>query len=147
MNRIYTIGFAEKSAKQFFSLLKGSTGTHLLDIRLNDVSQLAAFTKRDDLAFFLDAILHWPYKHLVNLAPTKSILDDYKAKKISWQDYEKQYLELLATRQIERDFSKDNINGAVLLCSEHLPSFCHRRLAAEYLRSKLGNEIEIIHLK
>ena len=50
---IFTIGFTQKSAEKFFKFLKTSQVKTLIDVRLNNVSQLAGFTKRDDLKYFL----------------------------------------------------------------------------------------------
>ena len=147
--KLYTIGFTKKNAEQFFSLLEKSQITTLLDIRLNNVSQLAGYTKRDDLCFFLKKILNVKYIHSIKLAPTKQILDDFKSNKISWEKYEIEYYKLLEERNIKSlfptivDFNKDTI---CLLCSEEKPTHCHRRLLAEYLKRNLSQNIEIIHL-
>lgn len=147
--KLYTIGFTKKNAEQFFSLLEKSQITTLLDIRLNNVSQLAGYTKRDDLCFFLKKILNVKYIHSIKLAPTKQILDDFKSNKISWEKYEIEYYKLLEERNIKSlfptivDFNKDTI---CFLCSEEKPTHCHRRLLAEYLKRNLSQNIEIIHL-
>ena len=147
--KLYTIGFTKKNAEQFFSLLEKSQITALLDIRLNNVSQLAGYTKRDDLCFFLKKILNVKYIHSIKLAPTKQILDDFKSNKMSWEKYEIEYYKLLEERNIKSlfptivDFNKDTI---CFLCSEEKPTHCHRRLLAEYLKRNLSQNIEIIHL-
>ena len=147
--KLYTIGFTKKNAEQFFSLLEKAQITTLLDIRLNNVSQLAGYTKRDDLCFFLKKILNVKYIHSIKLAPTKQILDDFKSNKISWEKYEIEYYKLLEERNIKSlfptivDFNKDTI---CFLCSEEKPTHCHRRLLAEYLKRNLSQNIEIIHL-
>lgn len=147
--KLYTIGFTKKNAEQFFSLLEKSQITTLLDIRLNNVSQLAGYTKRDDLCFFLKKILNVKYIHSIKLAPTKQILDDFKSNKMSWEKYEREYYKLLEERNIKSlfptivDFNKDTI---CFLCSEEKPTHCHRRLLAEYLKRNLSQNIEIIHL-
>ena len=147
--KLYTIGFTKKNAEQFFSLLEKSQITTLLDIRLNNVSQLAGYKKRDDLCFFLKKILNVKYIHSIKLAPTKQILDDFKSNKISWEKYEIEYYKLLEERNIKSlfptivDFNKDTI---CFLCSEEKPTHCHRRLLAEYLKRNLSQNIEIIHL-
>ena len=147
--KLYTIGFTKKNAEQFFSLLEKSQITTLLDIRLNNVSQLAGYTKRDDLCFFLKKILNVKYIHSIKLAPTKQILDDFKSNKMSWEKYEIEYYKLLEERNIKSlfptivDFNKDTI---CFLCSEEKPTHCHRRLLAEYLKRNLSQNIEIIHL-
>lgn len=146
MLNLYTIGYTEKSAEYFFTKLKNTTAKKIIDVRLNNVSQLAGFTKKNDLAFFLKTILNWEYLYCPELAPTKDILDDYKHKKITWKDYEARYLELLRRRRIERVVTKEILADSVLLCSEKSPEFCHRRLAAEYLNEKFDNFFSIIHL-
>lgn len=45
-----TIGFAKKSAQRFFELLREAGVKRILDVRLNNASQLAGFAKRTDLA-------------------------------------------------------------------------------------------------
>ena len=146
MLNLYTIGYTEKSAEYFFTKLKNTTAKKIIDVRLNNVSQLAGFTKKNDLAFFLKTILNWEYLYCPELAPTKDILDDYKHKKITSKDYEARYLELLRRRRIERVVTKEILADSVLLCSEKSPEFCHRRLAAEYLNEKFDNFFSIIHL-
>ncbi len=143
---IYTIGFTKKSAAEFFRLLKKAGIKRLIDVRLNNSSQLAAFTKKDDLKFFLKEICQAAYIHLPSLAPTKEIIDDYKKKKGSWQEYEERFQALMKEKEIENTLDKSLFNGkTVLLCSEATADNCHRRLVAEYLKENWGN-IEIIHL-
>ncbi len=147
--KIYTIGFTKKNAEQFFSLLEKAKITTLLDIRLNNVSQLAGYTKKDDLCFFLKRILNVKYIHSIKLAPTKQILDDYKNSKISWDKYEIEYYKLLEERNVKKLFSTIvdlNKETICLLCSEEKANHCHRRLLAEYLKNNLSQNIEIIHL-
>ena len=147
--KIYTIGFTKKNAEQFFSLLEKAKLTTLLDIRLNNVSQLAGYTKKDDLCFFLKRILNVKYIHSIKLAPTKQILDDYKNSKISWDKYEIEYYKLLEERNVKKLFSTIvdlNKETICLLCSEEKANHCHRRLLAEYLKNNLSQNIEIIHL-
>jgi uncharacterized protein (DUF488 family) len=98
---IYTIGFAKKKAEEFFGALRRNGIKRLIDIRLNNTSQLAGFTKRDDLQFFLKEICGANYLHEPLLAPTPDILISYKRKKINWQEYEKRFLDLMAERNIE----------------------------------------------
>ena len=142
--RIFTIGFTKSTAESFFSRLKTSGATKLIDVRLNNVSQLAGFAKRDDLRYFAKAICGIGYDHLLSLAPTQGMLDAYKKRRGSWSEYEKQFLGLMAQRQIEK-IDRDQLDGGCLLCSEDKPHHCHRRLVAEYLKDKWGN-VEIRHL-
>jgi uncharacterized protein (DUF488 family) len=143
--KVFTIGFTKKNAEQFFNCLRLPGIVRLVDVRLSNVSQLAGFTKRDDLRYFLREILNIDYVHLPELAPSQAILDDYKKNGGDWATYERKYLELMKTRKAEEMISKEIINGACLLCSESTPEHCHRRLLAEYLRSCWRN-MEIIHL-
>ena len=143
--RILTIGFTKKKAKGFFEALKSAGAKRFLDVRLNNVSQLAGFTKRDDLRWFLDQICHMDYHHISALAPTKEIIDGYKKNGGSWEDYERKFLDLMAERRIEEKIEPELLEDACLLCSEDKPHHCHRRLVAEYLREHWGN-IEIEHL-
>lgn len=143
---IYTIGFTQKSAAEFFGALRRAGIRQLIDVRLNNTSQLAAFTKRDDLQYFLREICGADYHHEPMLAPTKEILGDYKKKQISWEEYETQYVDLLIERTAENTVDRGLFEiPAVLLCSEPTPEHCHRRLAAEYLARKWGG-LEIVHL-
>jgi uncharacterized protein (DUF488 family) len=142
---LYTIGFTKKSAQQFFDTLIKAGVRRVVDTRLNNVSQLAGFTKRPDLEYFLNKIGNIEYVHLLDLAPTKDILDSYKKKGSDWSTYEKQFLQLITERKIEEKVSLDLLDGGCLLCSEPTPHHCHRRLVAEYLSQKLGT-INIHHL-
>lgn len=142
---LYTIGFTKKNAQQFFDTLIKSGVKRVIDTRLNNVSQLAGFAKRDDLKYFLQKIGNIEYTHLLELAPTKNILDAYKKDKGDWEIYEKKFLQLMRDRKIEEQLSPDIVNGGCLLCSEAKPHHCHRRLVAEYLNEKWGN-VKICHL-
>lgn len=142
---VYTIGFTKKSAEKFFGLLRGSDTRRLVDVRLNNVSQLAGFAKRDDLRFFLREICDLDYLHLPLLAPTQEMLDQYKKGGGDWGAYERRFLDLMEERSIESELSRAAIEGSCLLCSEDLPHHCHRRLVAEYLRDRWG-ELSIKHL-
>ena len=142
---IFTIGFTKKNAEIFFTLLANSGVKRVIDTRLNNVSQLAGFTKKVDLEYFLKEIANIEYVHLLDLAPTKNILDDYKKKKIDWKTYEEEFLHLLAKRKIEEKLNPELFDKSCLLCSEAKPHYCHRRLVAEYLNSKWGNA-SICHL-
>lgn len=142
---MFTIGFTQKSAQKFFETLKRAGVKRVIDTRLNNVSQLAGFAKRSDLEYFLKAIDDIEYIHILDLAPTKDILDEYKKQKGNWSVYEQKFLKLMADRQIENRVSPDLADGACLLCSEAKPHHCHRRLVAEYLNDRWGN-VNICHL-
>jgi uncharacterized protein (DUF488 family) len=147
VRKAYSIGFTKKSAEGFFGTLKNAGIQQLIDIRLNNVSQLAGFTKQEDLKYFLKTICGITYRHELSLAPTKEILDAYKKQKGNWANYEVSFLDLMTSRKVENLIPRSMFNlPTVLLCSEPTPEKCHRRLVLEYLKSKWG-DIEIIHLK
>jgi uncharacterized protein (DUF488 family) len=143
--KLFTIGFTKKSARRFFELLRSSGARRIVDVRLNNVSQLAGFAKKDDLAYFADAICAMDYVHLPALAPTQDMLDRYKKEGGTWTAYEGQFLDLMKQRRIEDSVSKEALADGCLLCSEDKPHHCHRRLVAEYLNERWGN-VEIVHL-
>lgn len=143
--KLFTIGFTKKNAEAFFTKLKEAGVRRLIDIRLNNQSQLSGFAKKEDLQYFLREIGEIDYVHASELAPTQDILDAYKKQKGEWEVYEQAFLELMTSRKIENKFTPELFNNACLLCSEHDPHHCHRRLVAEYLRDKWDN-IEIKHL-
>ena len=142
---IFTIGFAKKSACEFFTILKEAGVSTVIDIRLNNVSQLAGFTKKQDLQYFLEEIVRVAYIHKPELAPTKEILDAYKKEHIDWSGYERQFRQLLIERHVENLVTPQLVDKACFLCSEPKPDKCHRRLVAEYLREHWGN-VQITHL-
>lgn len=143
--RLLTIGFTKKSAETFFETLRKSGAKRVVDVRLNNVSQLAGFAKKQDLAYFLKKICEVEYFHLPILAPTQDMLDRYKKKKGSWDDYEHDFLRLVKERKIEEAVSREMLAEGCLLCSEDKPDHCHRRLVAEYLKQYWG-DVEIVHL-
>ncbi|MBU3916447.1 MAG: DUF488 domain-containing protein [Proteobacteria bacterium] len=145
MTTLFTIGFTKKTAEDFFTLIKHNHIKCVIDIRLNNASQLAGFSKKTDLEYFLKEIYDCGYRHLPILAPTKNILDSYKKKKISWGNYTLQYNALLKSRGIENLISLDDLNESCFLCSESTADHCHRRLAAEYLKNK-HEQIKIVHI-
>jgi uncharacterized protein (DUF488 family) len=143
--KVFTIGFTKTTAESFFNRLTQAGVRKVLDVRLNNVSQLAGFAKRDDLTFFLSSIGGIGYEHARELAPTKEMLDAYKKNGGEWDDYAKQFLELMLSRKIEEVVPRESLNGACLLCSEDTPHYCHRRLVVEYLQEKWG-DLDIVHL-
>jgi uncharacterized protein (DUF488 family) len=142
---VYTIGFTKKSAAEFFEMLRKSGTKRVVDVRLNNVSQLAGFSKKDDLQYFLKEIAGIDYIHQPLLAPTADILDAYKKHKGDWSIYEPAFLDLMRKREIEKRIDPATIKGGCLLCSEDKPHHCHRRLVVEYLSSKWG-DLDIRHL-
>ena len=143
--RVYTIGFTKISASDFFEILRESGAKRVVDVRLNNVSQLAGFAKRDDLEYFLQKLCRMKYVHLPELAPTKEMLDSYRNEHRDWEIYERDFVELMNQRRIEKMGIKRIISNSCLLCSEDKPDNCHRRLVAEYLNEYWG-DVEIVHL-
>ncbi|MEY4488433.1 MAG: hypothetical protein RIQ79_941, partial [Verrucomicrobiota bacterium] len=117
----------------------------VIDVRLNNVSQLAGFSKKDDLQYFLKQIGGIDYVHEPKLAPTQDILDDYKKNGGDWEVYEEKFLALMERRQIEKAIPPALLDGGCLLCSEDQPHHCHRRLVADYLNHKWGC-VRVTHL-
>ncbi len=144
---IYTIGFTQKTAERFFTLLKDHQVQLLVDIRLNNKSQLAGFTKGEDLGYFLRELCRCKYVHCKEYAPTKEILDAYKKKHIDWDGYVSQYLPLMERHQAAKKFLErfSEYERVCLLCSEPTPERCHRRLLAELIQ-KAGPGISVQHL-
>jgi len=143
---VFTIGFTKKNAEKFFDFIKNSNTSTLIDVRLNNLSQLSGFAKRDDLKYFLRELCDVDYIHVPDFAPTKEILNAYKKGEISWEKYEDGFLNLMAKRNIERLVSSIDIKDGCLLCSEHEPHFCHRRLVMEYLNENTDFEYKVKHL-
>jgi uncharacterized protein (DUF488 family) len=143
---IYSIGFTQKSASGFFGTLKAHGIERLLDVRLNNTSQLAGFAKQADLAYFLREICGADYEHEPLLAPTQDILDAFKKHKGNWDVYEEAFLALMRSRRIETTIDKESFaRKTVLLCSEPTAERCHRRLVLEYF-VKHWEGVEIHHL-
>ena len=148
--KIYTIGFTKKTAEDFFDILRKNKVKTVYDVRLNNTTQLAGFTKGRDLEYFLREILSVNYIHNIKFSPTKEILNDYKKNIIDWKTYEERFNKLLLNRKLEtyiRENLKNQLDGICFLCSESTPEKCHRRLVAEYIKKLLSDEeIEIIHI-
>jgi uncharacterized protein (DUF488 family) len=143
--KIFTIGFTKKTARRFFESLRSSGAQRIVDVRLNNVSQLAGFAKKDDLAYFAKEICGMDYVHLPALAPTQEMLDRYKKQRGDWVAYEREFLDLMRHRKIEGTIPNEAIANGCLLCSEDEPHYCHRRLVAEYLKAQWG-DVDIVHL-
>lgn len=143
---IFTIGFSKKNLRKFVKLLKESNVTHLIDIRLNNTSQLAGFAKKDDLEYIME-LVGIQYIHDPTLAPDDKLLDDYKKKRIKWNDYVEIYNNILINRNI-----KDRINEIIgtgtpcFLCSEEKPNQCHRKLLVDFLEenTKLVKSVHLV---
>ena len=143
--RLFTIGFTQRSAKDFFTTLKQHDVQKIIDVRLNNTSQMAGFTKRRDLCYFLENLCDCKYVHRITWAPTQDLLDDYRNKTINWGDYKSRFLDILYKRQIENETNVDDLNLSCLLCSEYDANACHRRLVAEYLQARFPN-VKIVNL-
>lgn len=143
---VYTIGFTKKNAETFFNFLKESDVKTLIDVRLNNVSQLAGFAKKDDLKFFLKELCGADYVHSPELAPTKDILNAYKKGDMPWEAYEDKFLNLMGQRNIEKSIRPELLDRGCLLCSEHEPHLCHRRLVVEYLNQHSDLHLKVKHL-
>lgn len=144
---VHTIGFTKKTAEEFFGALRDAGIRRLIDVRLNNVSQLAAFAKRDDLAYFLRELCDAEYVHEPLLAPDAELLKAYRSGEVEWSDYERRFEQLMKERDIVTALDWDALldRPVVLLCSEPTPEQCHRRLVLDHLRSR-GVDIEPIHL-
>jgi uncharacterized protein (DUF488 family) len=127
-------------------VLKETGIERLLDVRLNNASQLAGFARRADLPFFLKELCGAEYLHEPRLAPTRDILDAYRQGREGWPGYKRRFLELMRERRIEETLDR-NLFGVptALLCSEATPERCHRRLVLEYLDREWGG-IGAVHL-
>ena len=145
MTNIFTIGYAGKSAAEFFETLKRAGIRRVIDVRLFNTSQLAGYTKKGDLEYLVREIVGAQYVHMPMLAPTKAILNGYKKGAITWEQYETAFNKLIATRQIERLLTSEQAGEGCLLCSEASAKQCHRRLVAEYL-ARAWQDTDISHL-
>lgn len=145
---IYTIGFGKKNAEQFFGLLKKNQVQLLVDVRLNNRSQLAGFTKDGDIQFFLKEICGIEYAHALDLAPEKELLSGYQAKQITWTDYVDTFTKLMESRGTYKQFINrfGTYDRVCFLCSEPTPEKCHRRLIAEMIAKDNPNTIQVVHL-
>ncbi len=143
--KLFTIGFTQKSAEEFFAILMEAGVKKIVDIRLNNVSQLAGFAKREDLRYFLKSIAGIDYVHLPQFAPTQEMLDDLKKNKGTWTGFQTVFHELMRERRVEQTVSRSELGHGCLLCSEAKPDECHRKLVADYLREKWG-DLSVSHL-
>lgn len=131
---IYTIGFADKPAREFFTRLRTSGVRQLVDVRFDNMPSSGGYARGDDLAYFLESLCAMTYVHVPVLAPTQPMLRSYLELGGEWSTYERTFLALLATRRVEALIDRETLRDAVLLCSEGPPERCHRRLVAEYLQ-------------
>ncbi|MDP6453337.1 MAG: DUF488 domain-containing protein [SAR202 cluster bacterium] len=144
--KIYTIGFTTKKAGEFFEPLKVTEARFLLDIRVHNNSQLAGFTKKGNIEYFTEQLTHLEYRELPLLAPAEELFKEYR-RGMEWSEYEARYLTLLDERKASIEIDREMFGaGVVLLCSEPTPENCHRRLAAEYLKTNSLPGAEIVHI-
>jgi uncharacterized protein (DUF488 family) len=143
---LYTIGSGGKTAREFFELLKNVAVRRVIDIRLHNTSQLAGFTKKDDLAYFLSEICSAEYLHETRLSPTDELMEAYKKREIGWAEYSRMFNALLAERNAGSLFDRAYLESkaTAFLCSEPKADHCHRRLVAEFYSGLY--RIEITHL-
>ena len=146
MITLYTIGFTKKSAERFFNLLRNNNVKQLVDVRISNSSQLAGFAKGKDLEFFVKEICHIPYRHITDFAPSKELLDRWHKQEVTWEEYEKIYIQLLKKRNVLQDYGVKSFDGSCFLCSEDTPEQCHRRRLAEYLQEHSKEKVTIVHL-
>lgn len=147
MRKIFTIGSARKTAKEFFELLKDNNVKKIIDVRLNNTSQLLGFSKYPDIKYLTEEILKGEYFHDKKFAPSEKILVRYKKNLIDWDDYEKEFADLMRYRDIElyiADKYAEQENYC-LLCIEPTPENCHRRLVAEKIAEVFG-DIDVVNL-
>jgi uncharacterized protein (DUF488 family) len=141
---IYTIGFTQTTAERFFKRLADAGVKRLLDVRLNNSSQLAGFAKAKDLPYFLRELVGAAYEHEPLLAPTQDLLDEYKKRKGDWSSYESRFLALMESRRVETALAiSDFHTPTALLCSEASAENCHRRLVCEYLAGRWPNVVGV----
>lgn len=146
MITLYTIGFTKKSAERFFELLRKNHIVKLVDVRINNSSQLAGFAKGGDLEYFVKHICNADYVHITDFAPTKDLLSKWRKGEVNWEQYTKIYLDLLKERSIIKKMGVKTFDNSCFLCSEDTPEMCHRRLLVEYMKENSVEEVKIIHL-
>lgn len=146
MIALYTIGFTQKTAEQFFGLLRHNGITTLVDTRIHPDSQLSGFAKGRDLPFLMRELCQAEYLSMPAMAPEEALLKQYR-QDADWTQYERIFSQLLHDRDLIRQLDRTwwGAHRACLLCSEHQPDQCHRRLVAEYLKGHWP-EVEITHL-
>ncbi|WP_282009920.1 DUF488 domain-containing protein [Nitrospina watsonii] len=141
--RLYTIGFTKKSAEVFFARLKKAGVKKIIDVRLNNESQIAGFAKKQDLPFFLKKIGGIDYEHRPDLAPTQALIDEYRKEKKGVENFKKKYLKLVKQRKVEKALDPKDLDGACFLCSEDKAPDCHRHFLTQYLSQSCPTPIEV----
>ena len=148
--QVHTIGFAKRTAKDFFTTLaEMKLVWRVLDVRRWPNSQMSGWARGKDLPWLLGELSSMTYHRLPLLAPAPKLLRDYRNQLIDWDGrdgYAQRYLDQLEQSKAGDHLTPSDLDGGCLLCSEHDPDHCHRRLAAEYLRDCWGVKMEIVHL-
>ncbi len=144
--KLFTIGFTGSAAEHFFGCIKQAGVKKVIDTRLWAGSQLSGFAKKKDLPYFLKELAGAAYEYREELAPSEDILKAYQDKRISWDDYEVQYMQLIRHRNIAQILSPEEVSESCFLCACKTEHHCHRRLLAEYLQREWDRPIEIVHL-
>lgn len=137
--QLYTIGYSKKTAEEFFNILRDNGVKQIVDIRRHNTNQLAGFTKKSDLPWFLDTIAGIGYSHELSLAPSEELMRAYRKEGLPFDEFAKQLRAELAEREMPK-----LIDGSALLCSEPDPAVCHRSVAADYLAEH--GDFEVVHL-
>lgn len=144
--KLCTIGFTHKSAERFFELLQQGGVKLLIDVRLHPGGQLSGYAKQDELRYFLRRLIDCDYRHMPILAPDDQFLSQYR-KDHDWRTYAERFEALMDSRGVPRSLDKSLFENtvSVLLCSEHKPDKCHRRLVAERL-ARAWSDLEVVHV-
>lgn len=140
--KLFTVGYAKKTAEEFFDLLRDNGVKRVVDIRRHNTNQLAGFTKKDDLEWFLDVIAGIGYEHVLELAPSEELMHAYRKEGLPFDEFAAKLRKQFDDREMP---TKSTFDHAALLCSEADPSTCHRLVAADYLAEKWSG-VEVIHL-
>ena len=155
MMNLFSIGFTQKNAEEFFGLLKDNNIDCLIDIRLNPNGQLSRFAFEKDLPYFLDKLANGcKYAHRVDLAPQNELLKEVRTKgsemSKNYKLFEIEFNKYLEDKSNIKNFVEQfkGFNNVALLCSEHTTEKCHRRLVSDMLIKYFGNDIKFVkHLK
>ena len=151
---VLTIGFKGRSAEDFFTTLKHAVVQKITDVRRKNRSQLAGYTKRPDLIFFLKECFSIANEHVPDFGPSEQLIKEYqnrlgKKKKddVACNYYLVKYQnEVLSQPTIDR-FKQTNkeFTTMCLLCSEKTADRCHRLLLTEYFTEHIPN-IKVEHI-
>jgi uncharacterized protein (DUF488 family) len=142
--KLYTIGFTKKTAEDFFTRLKKAGVKKIIDVRLNNESQIAGFAKKQDLPYFLKKIGGIDYEHLPDLlAPTQDLIDEYRKDKKGVDNFKKKYLQLVKQRKVEEQLTPKDLDRACLLCSEDKADTCHRHFLTQYLQEQWDGQLDV----